>query len=79
MNPRVMKVFPNDDYTLILHFSNGEIKKFDVHPLLGQGVFTNLQDKSVFKMVQVSLGTVEWPGEIDICPDTLYEDGQKIN
>jgi hypothetical protein len=44
MNPRVSKVFPNEDYTLILHFSNGEIKKFDVRPLLNQGVFTNLQD-----------------------------------
>ena len=79
MNPRVKKVIPNDDYTLILHFSNGEVKKYDVGPLLNLGVFSQLRGLSLFKQARVSLGTVEWPGEIDICPDTLYEDGVKIS
>ena len=79
MNPRVNKVIPKEDYTLILHFSNGEIKQYDIKPLLDKGVFNQLKDPSVFKQVHVSFGTVEWPGEIDICPDTLYEDGRTLN
>lgn len=78
MNPRINKVVPNEDYTLILHFTNGEIKKYDVRPLLDKGVFATLKDLSIFKQVHVSYGTIEWPGEIDICPDTLYEDGIDI-
>ena len=75
MNPRVIKVIPNKDHTLILHFSNGEIKRYDVSPLIKKGgVFSKLNDINIFNQAQVTLGTVEWPGEIDICPDTLYED-----
>jgi len=79
MNPRVNKVIPNEDHTLILHFTNGEVKKYDVRPLLDKGVFNQLKNLSIFKQAHISYGTVEWPGEIDICPDTLYEDGQKID
>lgn len=79
MNPRINKVIPNEDYTLTLYFTNGEVKKYDVRTLLDKGVFNQLKDPSIFKQVQVSYGTVEWPGEIDICPDTLYEDSQTIN
>ena len=79
MNPRINKVIPNEDYTLILHFTNGEVKKYDVRPLLDKGVFNQLKDLSIFKQVHVAYGTVEWPGEIDICPDTLYEDGLTVN
>lgn len=78
MNPRVEKVIPNDDYTLVLYFTNGDVRKFDVSPLLDQGVFSQLKDISIFKQAHVTYGTVEWPGEIDICPDTLYEDGQIV-
>ena len=76
MNPRVKKVIPSDDYTLKLYFTNGEIKLYDVSPLLGQGVFTKLQDINIFKQARITHGTVEWPEEIDICPDTLYEGGK---
>lgn len=79
MNPRVQKVIPNDDYSLTLYFSNGEVKRYDVQPLLSQGVFAQLKDLAVFKQAHVSFGTVEWPGEIDICPDTLYEDGKNAS
>ena len=79
MNPRISKVTPNEDYTLTLYFTNGEVKKYDVRPLLDKGVFSQLKNLEIFKQVHVSYGTVEWPGEIDICPDTLYEDSQTIN
>lgn len=34
MNPRVVKVFPKSDYTLILTFDNKEVKIFDMKSYL---------------------------------------------
>ncbi len=77
MNPRIESVSPADDYTLKLVFTNGEEGIFDCSPLLDFGVFTELRDKRYFKKIRVEYGTVVWPHEQDICPDTLYEDSVK--
>ena len=73
MNPRVADVKANDDYTLTLTFNNGEKRVFDMKPHLNHGIFTELKDLSFFKAVRATLGTVQWPHEQDVCPDTLYE------
>lgn len=78
MNPRIIKVNPLSDFKLMLNFSNGEIKKFDVKPYLNFGVFQELKDEAIFKMVKVQFGTVVWNNEIDFCPDTLYLESVKI-
>jgi hypothetical protein len=77
MNPRVIKVIPTDDYKLQLTFNNGECAIYDCSPLLNFGVFTELKNKIYFKQVKISGGTVVWPHEQDICPDTLYVDAMR--
>ena len=77
MNPRVKTVIPRDNYTLEITFSNGEVGVYDCKPLLDFGVFQELKDESYFKKVQAAGGTVVWPHEQDICPDTLYLDSLK--
>jgi len=77
MNPRVKKVIPTEGYELILTFTNGEEGVYDCLDLIDFGVFQELKDKSYFKQVQVLDGTVAWPHEQDICPDTLYLDSKK--
>ena len=72
LNPRVVAVKPNDDYTLTLTFTNGEVKKYDMNPLLDKGIFRELQNIGYFRCARIASGTVEWPHEQDICPDTLY-------
>lgn len=74
MNPRVMSVQPNSDYTIILTFTNGEVKVFDVQPYLDMGEFRQLRDLSLFNAVRPFLGSIQWPNDLDFCPDTLYED-----
>lgn len=73
MNPRVRSVRPREDYALELTFTNGERRVFDCRPLLNFGVFRELQDPNYFMKVSIEGGTVVWPHEQDICPDTLYE------
>ena len=72
MNPRVKDVRPNADYTLTLTFANGEVRVFDVKPYLGTGIFRQLQDRAQFNSVRPFLGSVQWQGGQDFCPDTLY-------
>lgn len=77
MNPRVTDVRPLDQYRLELIFSNGEIGVYDCNPLLEFGVFVELQDERYFRQARAEGGTVVWPHEQDICPDTLYLDSEK--
>jgi hypothetical protein len=72
MNPRVSQAQPLAEYRLLLTFTNGERGVFDCQPLLGFGVFGELREEAYFRQVRVEGGTVAWPHEQDICPDTLY-------
>lgn len=78
MNPRVKAVRARDDYKLEIIFSNGEVGIYDCSHLLNFGVFTELKDKNYFRQVRAASGTVVWPHEQDICPDTLYLDSVKM-
>ena len=78
MNPRVTSVVAREDYTLEITFSTGEVGLFDCASLLDFGVFQELRDVRYFKQAHVVGGTVAWPHEQDICPDTLYEESKKL-
>ena len=77
MNPRVKVAKPCDDYCLEITFTNGETGVYDCKPLLDYGVFCELRDKAYFCRVRVEGGTIAWPNEQDICPDTIYLDSVK--
>ncbi len=72
MNPRVVAVWPNPDHTLVLTFSNGEVRTFNVKPFLNIGIFQELQDPRYFNSVRPVLGSIQWQNGQDFCPDTLY-------
>ena len=72
MNPRVKNVIPNPNFTLNITFENGEVKVFDVKPYLNKGIFKQLNSKEMFYTVKTSLGSIQWQGGQDFCPDTLY-------
>ena len=78
MNPRVKAVVARDDHRLEITFTTGEVGVFDCRPLLSFGVFGELQDIAYFRQARARDGTVVWPHEQDICPDTLYEDSAKL-
>lgn len=72
---KVTQVKANDDFTLDLKFSDGSVKRFDVKPYLKYGVFVELRDLDYFKKVKLAFGTIQWPNEQDIAPDTLFLEG----
>jgi hypothetical protein len=65
------KALPNSQ--LNLRFDNGESGIVDLSSLVGRGVFEFWKVPSVFESVSVTdEGAVRWPGDIDLCPDSLY-------
>jgi Protein of unknown function (DUF2442) len=69
----VLSVTATKDYRLHLEFENGEKRIFDMTPLLDKRPFVKLKTSALFFAARVDYGTVCWPGNIDIAPETLYD------
>jgi len=65
---------------LIVSFTNGERKRYDVRRLLGRESFAPLNNSAFFKNVTVEPGgyAVSWNAEIDISEYELWKNGEKM-
>ncbi|OQY44635.1 MAG: hypothetical protein B6242_12185 [Anaerolineaceae bacterium 4572_78] len=71
--PVVVYAVYKKDYIIEVEFDNGVRKAIDFEPWLSGQVFEPLKDKAYFKRFFIEGGTVAWPNEADIAPETLYE------
>lgn len=78
LNPRPRAVTALPNFKLQIEFGNGELRLFDVKPLLERGVFKRLVDTQFFNTAHIAHHTVVWDDALDICPDTLYLDSQPL-
>ncbi len=69
----VVEVKATKDYKLFLEFENGEKRVFDMEPYMDRPPYIQLKGSPFFKIAYVDYGTVCWPGNIDIAPETLYD------
>jgi hypothetical protein len=69
----VISVVPQADHTLLLTFENNARRIFDMAPHLDFKPYRKLQLVPLFMRARVENGTVVWPGNIDIAPETLWE------
>ena len=74
MTPDGISVTPRPDFTLDLEYDNSERRCFDMKPLLTMKPWNRIATPAIFNRVRAEYGTVVWPGEIDIAPETLYID-----
>src|ERR1039458_9920801 len=74
----VKEVKAIEDYKLILTFSNGEKRLFDMTPHLTKGIFKELRNVVLFNTAHISFDTVEWDNEADFDPEVLYSGSKKI-
>jgi hypothetical protein len=72
MNPSVTAVTPNEDFTLTLHFDNGEEGLLDMKPYLDFGVFRKIAVSVNFKRVRVAFDSIEWDAGVDLDPEFIY-------
>jgi len=74
----VISVAAQEDHTLLLVFENGQQRRFDMKPLLDRKPFSRLKDLPLFVKATVAYGTVVWPGNIDIAPETLWDRSEPV-
>jgi hypothetical protein len=60
------------DHRLRLRFEDGAEGEVDFSGFDWKGVFAPLKDPAYFALVGLGLGTIVWPNEADIAPETLY-------
>lgn len=65
---------------VLLDFDNHERRFVDIKPVM-TGVLKQLEDPQFFEQVHVDkeLGTITWPGELDLDPGNLYMQGIDAN
>lgn len=70
-----------EDGIMLVEFSTGETRLFDVTSLLDKGsAFAPLAQEENRKTAKVTHGFVSWlNGEIDIAPETLYVESYKYS
>ncbi len=77
-----MSVVPLKNYKIRVVFEDGVEGLSDLSALVGRGVFARFADDGYFNQAFINpeTNTVTWPGDLDICPDSLYEEitGKKI-
>ena len=73
---RVRTVIPLEGRRLRLTLTDGSIVDRDIQDLLWGPVFERLRtDDTFFRRVRARYGTVTWPGDLDLAPETLIWDG----
>ena len=74
---RIARVQPLEGRLVKLTLTDGSVVERDLSGLLdGVGVFERISvDDAAFREVFVDYGTLAWPGQVDIAPETLIWDG----
>lgn len=75
----VTHVTVQDHFILLLEFENGESRTFDMGICIDQKSWVRLKSGHGFHAAFVENGTVAWPGNVDIDPETLYELSVPLN
>jgi Protein of unknown function (DUF2442) len=60
-------------YRIWLRYQDGTEGEVDLTHLAGRGVFVVWDQEGVFDQVRTGPhGAIEWPGDVDLCPDAVY-------
>jgi len=73
---RLIEVEILSDYRLSVKFIDGTRGEVDLSRLIWSdqaGVFSLLRDPATFAKATIEYGTVTWLGEIDLAPDSMYD------
>ncbi len=78
--PRISKVKAVDDYTLMIEFSNAEVKEYTIHHLLENPIFFPLKQPAFFRNFKVEPGgyAIVWNESIDISEYELWKNGTSL-
>jgi hypothetical protein len=78
--PLLIEATPVDGYTVRVRFEDGTGGSVDLSYLVDYGgVFEPLRDPEFFRRLRVDAeaGTIIWPNQADIAPESLYAQAQR--
>jgi len=78
--PLLIEATPRDGYAVHVRFEDSTSADIDLSYLLDYGgVFERLRDPEYFRQLRADpdAGTIVWPNEADIAPETLYAHAQR--
>ena len=75
----VIHVTVQPHFSLLVEFENGEQRTFHMAAYIDQKPWAKLKSGNAFQGAFVENGTVAWPGNVDIDPETLYEHSVPLN
>ena len=72
--PEIIAATPRPNHVVRVMFADGEVRDVDITPLLTTQAFAPLRDPAAFELVTVDqeIGTIAWPGNIDLDRDVIY-------
>ena len=70
--PELARVAALPPADLLLTYIDATARRFACGPYLDRGAFVRLKEPSVFAQAHLAHGTVCWPGDLDIPPETLF-------
>lgn len=78
--PRIHTARAIDDTTLVIEFTNQEVKKYNICHLLENSTFSLLRRPAFFRNFKVEPGgyAIVWNEEIDISEYELWKNGVKL-
>ena len=78
---KVTQVQVLQKYRLHVEFADGTSGIVDMVHFLAKecGVFKILREMDTFMQAHVEHGTVTWPGELDLAPDRMHEELEKVD
>jgi len=74
----IVEVRAEKNHSLWLRFADGVTGIVQLDAKEFTGVLEPLRDAAFFERVYVEHGAASWPGEIDLAPDSLYRELQKV-
>ena len=70
---KITEAKPLEKYKVFLRFDDGVSGVVDLGDIAGRGVFEAWKRDGIFEQARITkLGALEWPGELDLCADSLY-------
>ena len=70
---KITNAKPLERFRVFLRFNDGASGTVDLSHLAGQGVFRAWLENGFFERLSISAeGALQWPEDLDLCPDALY-------
>lgn len=78
--PRILKAQAIDNHTLMIEFTNQEVKQYDIRHLLENPMFAPLRQPAFLKAFQVETGGygIVWNEDLDLSEYELWKNGVSV-